>query len=226
MALFVKALVWQGAIWLLTALLLFFSAGRLSWPAGWIFFSLFFGFVLFLSLYLLRTNASLLNERLALLRRGQPVWDQIWVLCFYLLSLAWLSLMPLDAVRWQWSQIPLWAASVGLVLLLCALAGIFVTIRENRYLSPLVRLQFERGHTLVSTGPYAHLRHPLYTSAFLFYAGVPLLLGSWLGFACTPIFIGLLIMRAVLEERMLRHTLPGYDTYMKQVTRRFVPRIR
>jgi len=220
-----KALVWQSAVWLFAALVLFLPAGTLAWPAGWIFFVIFFGFVLLLSCWLLLKNPSLLEERLTLLRRDQPFWDQLFLLCFYLLSSFWLALMPLDAVRFNFSRMPVFLQVIGVLLLLCTLGGIFVTIRENRYLSPLVRLQVERGHTLVSTGPYAYLRHPLYASAFLFYAGVPLLLGSWLGFACAPIFIGLLILRAVLEERMLRHTLPGYDAYMKRVTRRFIPRI-
>ena len=220
MALGVKALVW-----LLSLLTLFLPAGTLAWPAGWIFFSTFFGFVLFLSGWLLRTNASLLEERLTLLRRGQPFWDKVWLLGFYLLSLAWLALMPLDAVRWRWSLMPLWAACVGTLFLLGALAGIFVTIRENHSLSPVVRLQSERGHQVISSGPYAMVRHPLSSSAFLFYAGVPLLLGSWYGFACTPIFIGLLFVRAMLEERMLQNELPGYNAYMRQVTYRFIPHV-
>ena len=220
-----KALLWQMVVWLLAGFALFFPAGTLSWLSGWLFFTLFFGFVLFLSIWLLAYGPGLLAERLVIVNVAQPVWDRVWILCFYLLSFIWLSLMPLDAVRQHWSEIPLGIKAIGMVLLLCALAGIFVAIRENGYLSPLVRLQRERGQVVVSTGPYAHLRHPLYSSAILFYVGVPLLLGSWYGFACVPLFVGLLYLRAVWEERMLHHSLPGYETYMHTVKYRFIPRI-
>jgi protein-S-isoprenylcysteine O-methyltransferase Ste14 len=223
--LFMKALLWQVAVWLLAILALFLFAGTPSWPAGWIFLILFFGFVFGLSLWLLKHNPALLAERLVIIRQDQPAWDRMWVLCFYLLSLTWLSLMPLDAVRWHWSNMPAFFQVLGLFLLFCSLLGIFLTIRENHYLSPLVRLQRERGHTLISTGPYAHLRHPLYSSAFLFYTGTSLLLGSWWGLGCAPVFIGLMVWRAVQEERFLRHGLPGYHVYMIKVKRRFIPGI-
>jgi protein-S-isoprenylcysteine O-methyltransferase Ste14 len=102
---------------------------------------------------------------------------------------------------------PLWTASIGIVFLLGSLCGIYLSLKENVYASPLVRLQRERDHTLVSTGPYAHLRHPLYSSAFLFYIGTPMLLGSWWGLGFAPVFIGLIIYRAVQEERLLCNEL-------------------
>ena len=185
-----------------------------------------FGFVFFLSVWLLRKHPSLLEERLTfLLRRGQPFWDKIWLLCFYLLSLAWLASIPLDAVRLHWSRMPVFLQVIGILLLLCSLGGIFVTIRENNYLSPLVRLQAERGQTVISSGPYRHIRHPLYAAASLFYAGAPLLMGSWFGFALAPLFIGLMIYRAVQEERLLQAELPGYRAYMACVRYRFFPRV-
>ena len=145
------------------------------------------------------------------------------LLC-YALSLAWLVLISLDARRWHRWQTPLWLHLLGALLLLCALTMIVATMRTNRFLSPLVRLQGERGHTLVSDGPYAYVRHPLYSGACLFYLGVPLFLGSWEGFACAPLFMGLLYLRAVLEERLLSHVLPGYEQYLTEVRRRFLPR--
>lgn len=223
MTLGLKALVWQLAVWGIAALTLFAPAGTLAWPAGWLFFILFFGFVGGLSIFLLIQNAQLLDERMTLLRHDQPFWDQIFLLSFYLLSLAWLALMPLDAVRWRWSQMPGVLQVIGVSLLLCSCAGIFLTIRENSYLSPVVRMQKERGHTLITAGPYRLVRHPLYSSAFLFYLAVPLLLGSWWGLALAPLFIGLMIWRAVQEERFLRYRLAGYERYLQQVPRRFIP---
>ncbi len=217
MALFVKALTWQLAVWLLCLLVLFGAAGRLSWLPGWIFFATFFGFVGGLSIYLQRKNASLLTERLVIIRHDQPTWDRIWILSFYLLSLAWLALMPFDVARHRWSQMPIPFQGIGLILFLCSLLETFVTIRENHYLSPVVRLQGDRGHTLISTGPYAYLHHPLYSAAMVFYVGTPFLLGSWYGVACAPLFVVLLLFRANLEEHWLRERLPSYSTYMIKV---------
>jgi len=81
----------------------------------------------------------------------------------------------------------------------------------------------ERGQTVISTGPYRYVRHPMYAGMLLFFIGVALLLGSWLGFGLFPVFIGALVIRAVREEEMLREELPGYDAYMAQVSYRFIP---
>jgi protein-S-isoprenylcysteine O-methyltransferase Ste14 len=220
-----RALAWQLAIWLLTLLTLFLPAGTLTWPAGWTFFVTFFGFVLFLSGWLLLKSPSLLEERLIILRSDQRGVDKVWLVTFYLLSLGWLAIMPIDAVRLHWLAMSSWVTSIGMVLLLCSLCGIFLTLRENSYASPVIRVQEERGHTVVSAGLYRYIRHPLYAAAFLFYTGVPLLLESWCGLALAPVFIELLVLRAVLEERVLLHALPGYDAYMKRVTRRFILRM-
>ncbi len=133
--------------------------------------------------------------------------------------------MPLDTVRWNWSHVPLWLQGVGVLALLCSLAGIFLSIRENQYLSPTVRLQRDRGHSLVDTGIYRSVRHPLYGSASLFYLAVPVLLGSELGFVVAPTFIGMLMLRTVLEERMLCRGLAGYSAYLERVKYRFMPHI-
>lgn len=223
MALAIKAACWQLAVWVLSLLFLFLPAGTLAWLRGWIFWATFFSFVLFLSVWLFTSNPSLLAERLVLTRQGQPAWDRVWVLNFYLLSLAWLALMSFDVARLRWSEMPTLFQGSGLLLFLGSLLGIFITLRENHYLSPVVRLQRERGQVVISTGPYASLRHPLYASASLFYIGVPMFLGSWWGVCCAPLFMSLMIYRAVQEERWLCDNLPGYKSYMQKVTWRFLP---
>ena len=101
----------------------------------------------------------------------------------------------------------------------------FITLRENPYSSAVVRVQKERGHTVVSTGPYSYVRHPMYTGAILFFLGASLLLGSWFGVLCALAFALLFAIRAVFEERVLRKELEGYDAYMARVKYRFFPRI-
>ena len=139
--------------------------------------------------------------------------------------LPWLILMPLDAVRFHWSQMPVQLQGIGAIILIAAFTLIYLAFRENAYLTPTVRVQEERGHTVVSTGLYHYMRHPMYTGFHLFFIGTALLLGSALGFLLALVLIALFFRRAVLEERVLRKELPGYEAYMAQVNHRFIPYI-
>jgi hypothetical protein len=92
-----------------------------------------------------------------------------------------------------------------------------LAFRENSYAAPVVKIARERGHRVVSTGPYACVRHPMYAGALLFFVGTPLLLGSWYGLAATPVLIVVLAARALMEERTLAEELPGYREYAQRV---------
>jgi len=213
-----------GGLAAVFALALFLPAGTWAWPAGWVFMAVFFGCTLALTLWLLRANPALLNERM----RGsgqadQPLWDKVFMGLANLVFFSWLALMGLDAVRWRWSQVPLWLQGAGLLLLLGSFWLFFLVFRENSFLSPAVRLQGERGHTVVSTGPYHYVRHPMYAAVIPFAAGTSLLLGSWYGLLAAALLMLLVARRAVLEEQTLRRGLPGYDTYISEVKYRLVP---
>src|SRR5262249_45495727 len=138
-------------------------------------------------------------------------------------TFAWLALMSLDAERWHWSHMPLWLQAAGLALLLASFYLLFLTFRENSYLSPVVRVQSDRGHQVVSTGPYHFVRHPMYASILVFTVGTALLLGSWLGVLLGALVMLILARRAVLEERTLRQSLAGYTDYMGQAPYRILP---
>ncbi len=203
---------------------LFLAAGTVAWPAGWAFLVLFFGFTIALSWWLLRHNPGLLTERIkGIGKPGQPTWDKVFFVVIEVFFLAWLVLMPLDAVRFRWSQMSGWLQVVGAVLLLGSFYLFFLTFRENPYLSPAVRVQTERGQTVVSTGPYRYVRHPMYGTVIIFIVGTTLLLGSWYGLLLGLILVVLIAFRAVLEERVLRAELSGYDAYMAQVKYRLIP---
>jgi protein-S-isoprenylcysteine O-methyltransferase Ste14 len=140
-----------------------------------------------------------------------------------LCSLAWLSFLAFDAVRARWSPVPLWLQIGGAIILLGAFLLLFLTFRENTYLSPVVRIQEERGHRVVSTGPYHYVRHPMYAAIVVFVVGTSLLLGSWFGIVVGAVFVAVLARRALLEERTLRTRLPGYASYMAKVKYRLIP---
>jgi protein-S-isoprenylcysteine O-methyltransferase Ste14 len=206
-------------------LALFLPAGTLAWLAGWIFLVLFFGFLLAINCWLFRHNPGLLLERTRLGTSDQQGWDKALFPLLIVFFFLWLIFMSLDAVRFHWSPVPVWLQLVGAIVLLCSFYLLFLTFRENSYLSTVVRIQEDRGQTVVSTGPYHNVRHPMYSAILVFVAGTSLLLGSWYGVLSELILLILLAKRAMLEESALRAELPGYAAYMAQVKYRLIPRI-
>jgi len=223
MILALKALMWVVISFLIMALALFLPAGTIAWPAGWIDLILLHGWLLIGIWLLLKFNPGLLQERLNFSQTNQKAWDKVFLLLFYLFFFAWLVLMPLDAVRFHWSQVPLVLQVVGAIALVTSFLLISLTFRENSFLSPTVRIQEEREQTVISTGPYHYVRHPMYAGGLFLFLGTPLLLGSWYGLLFALIMIPAGAVRAVLEERTLRKELPGYEAYMAQVKYRLIP---
>jgi protein-S-isoprenylcysteine O-methyltransferase Ste14 len=207
------------------ALALFLPAGTMAWLAGWTFLVLFFSFFLAVNLWLLRHNPGLLKERMRFGTSDQQGWDKVLFPLINLFAFVWLIFMSLDAVRFHWSPVPLWLQLVGAIVLLCSFFLLFLTFRENSYLSTVIRIQEDRGQTVVSTGPYRHVRHPMYAGILVFVVGTPLLLDSWYGVLVGLILLVVLARRAMLEERALREELPGYAAYMAQVKYRLIPYI-
>src|SRR3712207_6288586 len=163
--------------------------------------AIFFGFGLAITLWMGREDPELLAERLSYpIQGGQPLWDKVFIAAITLLFVLWLVLMPLDAVRFGGSEVAGWlriAGAMGLVLSFCIVS---LTFRENAYLAPVVKLQEERGQTVVSTGPYRYVRHPMYASMLLFFPGSALLLGSWGGLLLCPVLLGVLVWRTALRS--------------------------
>ena len=203
----------------------FLAAGTVSWLYGWIFLILFYGYSFWALLWMLRHSPGLIEERASGFKSNQPTWDKVvYVIILVVFSIWWVSI-PLDAVRFHLSQMPTWLHVVGVLVLLSSFYLMFLTFRENPYLSSVVRIQEDRGHTVVSTGPYRYVRHPLYTSALLLFLGSALLLGSWIGVLLGILLEGILAGRAVREERVLQKGLEGYDAYVAQVRWRLIPHV-
>jgi protein-S-isoprenylcysteine O-methyltransferase Ste14 len=136
--------------------------------------------------------------------------------------LLWLVAMGLDR-RHLASDTLVPLQVLGLVLYLTSTLFTMWVFRANSFAAPVVKLQAERAQRVISTGPYAHVRHPMYSGMILFFAGVPLLLGSWWGLAMTPLLLALLAVRILIEERTLREGLPGYAEYAARVRYRLLP---
>jgi protein-S-isoprenylcysteine O-methyltransferase Ste14 len=203
--------------------LLFASAGTLDWPAAWVFLvtSAIIGPAC--GLWLAKTDPALLAERMRpTFQADQPAADKKFMLTFVLVTLIWLVAIGLDR-RAQVSDVPLVLQALGLAMYLLSTAFIMWVFRENSFAAPVVKVQAERHHRVISSGPYAFVRHPMYSGIMLFFVGVPLLLGSWWGVAIAPVFAILFAIRARIEERALVEGLPDYADYAERVRYRLVP---
>lgn len=203
--------------------LLFASAGTLHWPSAWVLLATSALLGPLCGWWLYRIDPALLAERLRpVLQRDQPAADKMFMTVFVVAMLAWLCAMGLDR-RIQSSEMPVAFQVLGLVLFLASTLFTMWVFRENSFAAPVVKLQTERAQHVISTGPYAYVRHPMYSGMVLFFTGVPLLLGSWWGLAMIPLFIALFAVRIPIEERTLREGLPGYADYAARVRYRLVP---
>ena len=221
----IARMVRQSVLWhAFLAVLLFVPAGTLAWPEGWIFLILMALCGTAVSLWLARHDPALLAERMAPpIQRGQKTWDKVLLTGVIVLSIVWLGFMPLDAVRFAWSHVPLWLQAIGAASIVVCFWIWFLTFRENSFAAPVVKIQKERAQHVVSTGPYGLVRHPMYGGAILYFLGIPLLLGSWYGLAFAPVFIVVFAVRAVMEEHVLQAELTGYGDYAAHVRYRLIP---
>ena len=207
------------------AVVLFASAGTLDWPAAWGFLAEMAVLSLAVGIWLARHDPGLLAERLGFpFQRAQKAWDKVFMAVVMVLYTKWLVLMGLDA-RWAISGVPLWLQAFGALDVALSNYMVFLTFRENTYAAPVVKIQRERGHKVVSTGPYAYVRHPMYAGGLLMFMGMPLQLGSWLGLAALTLLVPLLAVRIVMEERTLAAELEGYRDYAARVRWRLIPSI-
>jgi protein-S-isoprenylcysteine O-methyltransferase Ste14 len=204
--------------------LLFPAAGTLDWGWGWAWIGLVMGTSTVVTVMLERRDPALVAERLRLpVQRGQARGDRFWMAVIGLAYAAWLPLMGLDAVRFGWSQVPLVLHLAGAAGIVACMWIAYLTFIENTFAIAAVRIQEERGQTVISSGPYARVRHPLYSGALLFFIGTPLMLGSWWGVVWGLVLSLLLARRIVLEEGALLEGLDGYDEYTSRVRFRLVP---
>ena len=216
----VQTIVWFGFI----GAILFGAAGTIHYFGGW----LYLGEMVFLSLvtglYVARVDPGLLRERLKPpVQKDQPLADKLVLIPFLILFFGGIGVMAADAERWHRSVMPPWVQWAGSGLLLAAMAFLYWTLRTNSFAAPVIKIQKDRGQAVITTGPYAMVRHPLYFGTLFYIAGTSLVLGSWWGLAMVPILGFLLVIRIGIEEKTLRTGLEGYEDYARRVRWRLVP---
>lgn len=215
-ALAIEAVIFAG--------LLFGSAGTLSWPPAWAFLGVVSVGAYLITRLVARHDPALIGERIRWpIRRAQLPWDGIIMVLPTVIFPGWLALMGLDAVRFDWSSMPDWLQIIGGIGVATALSFVYRVFEENTFLPRLVRAQKERSEKLISTGPYAVIRHPFYAAVLFFCVSTALLLGSWVGLGGVIILGVALAVRIGMEDRELRSKIEGYADYARQVPYRLVP---
>jgi protein-S-isoprenylcysteine O-methyltransferase Ste14 len=205
--------------------ILFALAGDWRWIEGWLFSVIFLLMCFSTLLYLYFYDPALLKERFGSpIQQGQKPWDKVLLSVFFVDFLVWFAIMPLDAKRFGWSPVfPLWLRAIGTVLLTISIVMVFEALRENTFAAPVVKMQKERGQTVISNGMYGVVRHPMYAGALLLFVAGPLLLGSVWGLIMSLVLIVTIAVRSIGEEAMLKQELEGYRDYMKRVKWRMIP---
>jgi protein-S-isoprenylcysteine O-methyltransferase Ste14 len=216
-----KALVRLLVFTIVLAALLFLPAGTIHYWQAWAFLAVFVGLVLGLTVDMMKKDPKLLERRL----RSGPVVEkrgiQKIVQTIALIAFVALVIVPALDHRFEWSTVPLPVVLAGDVLVMTGVLAILFVFKENSFASAVIEVDPEQR--VISTGPYAFVRHPMYLGALIMLFGAPLALGSWWGlWALIPI-TAVIVVRLLDEEGFLTKNLAGYAEYQRQVRYRLVP---
>jgi protein-S-isoprenylcysteine O-methyltransferase Ste14 len=212
-----------GLLFLIVAMaaLLFIPAGTLDYWQAWTFLAVYFPCSLAITLYLVKRDPKLLQRRMS----GGPFAEkepaQRIIMSFASLGFIGLLVVPALDHRFACSHMPTSMALAGDALVLLGWFAIFFVFRENTFTSATIELASD--HKVVSTGPYALVRHPMYAGGLGMLLGMPIALGSWWGVFVIVAMMPALIWRLLDEEKFLASKLPGYLEYQKHVPYRLIP---
>jgi protein-S-isoprenylcysteine O-methyltransferase Ste14 len=202
---------------------LFGAAGTIDWPGAWVLLLESGGLGLVSAYIIAGHDPQLMRERMrGPIQREQKSWDKRLLVVILALCVAMPIVAGLER-RWGTSDMPVWLEVLGALGIVFGLYMFHVVMETNSYATAVVRVQTERGHQVISTGPYAFVRHPMYSGAIFYFLGMGLLLGSWYATAIAVVVIALFGLRAVWEENTLKAELPGYPEYAARVRYRLVP---
>jgi protein-S-isoprenylcysteine O-methyltransferase Ste14 len=218
----VASVVFNVAIF---AVLLFLPAATLHWWRAWIFVGLVFIGTVAAMVGLARGHEGLLKERLKPpMQKGQPLADKV-IVVLYIAAFSGLTVfIPLDVFRFHLMGKPgTPVSSLGLALLIAGWWVVYLALRENAFAALAVKHQEERQHTVIDTGVYSIVRHPMYAGSALLWVGMRLWLESYPAALLASVPIATVALRVLFEERFLRRELKGYQAYTEKVRYRLIP---
>jgi protein-S-isoprenylcysteine O-methyltransferase Ste14 len=209
------------ALLVVMAALVFVPAGTLDYWQAWTFLAVYFAWSLVISLYLMKKDPALMERRM----RGGPFAEKepAQKIIMVLTSVGFIGLLIVPALdhRFGWSHVSPYAAVAGDVLMGLGWLAILFVFKENTFSSATIELAPDQR--VISTGPYAIVRHPMYAGALVMLLGMPIALGSWWGVLVIVAMLPALIWRLIDEERFLARNLPGYVEYQDKVRYRLIP---
>jgi protein-S-isoprenylcysteine O-methyltransferase Ste14 len=214
----VAALVRAALAFVALCALLFLPAGTFDYPQAWAYLGVLFGGMAVVLVALLRYDPERLRRRLEA-REREPVQRKV-VLVGTVVFVGLFAVAGFDR-RAGWSEVPVFLEVASLAGVACGYAGFIWVLRANRWASRTIGV--EDGQTLVTTGPYARVRHPMYVAVLVLYGFTPTALGSWVALPFPTLLGALLVARIRNEEEVLLRGLPGYEAYVSSVRYRLVP---
>ena len=206
---------WTGSI--------FLSAGRLDWTRGWISVVLWVTGMTTIGVVGYRFNPAVMNARAQRHRKDTKHFDKVFWALYFPLVFIQPAIAGLDVVRFQWTSVPFGFVYVGAIAFTLAMALMAWVLCVNPFAEATVRIQTDRGQTVVTSGPYRFVRHPMYVGSFLMYLGMPLVLGSVGASIIGVAIVALMIWRTFREDETLRQELPGYEEFTMRTRYRLVP---
>jgi protein-S-isoprenylcysteine O-methyltransferase Ste14 len=220
-SLYAKALLSLVVLSAAMGLLLFVLARTTKYWQAWVYLGIFTGASLLITLYLMKKDPALLMRRMSSGPTAERESTQKVIMFFASIGFIGLLILPALDHRFGWSMVPFPVVIAGDTLVAVGFYFIFLVYRENTFTSATIEVA--KDQKVISTGPYALVRHPMYASAFLYLVGTPLALGSYWGLLALLFMMSFLIWRLFDEEKFLAENLPGYTEYQKQVRHRLVP---
>jgi protein-S-isoprenylcysteine O-methyltransferase Ste14 len=206
---------------LVMAALLFIPAGTLNYWQAWLFMCVFAGSSTATTVYLAIYDPNLLERRMNAGPAAEKEPTQKVIVSVVMIGFMALLIFPGFDHRFEWSQVPFLLSLAGDALIVFSFIIFFIVFKVNTYGASTI--QITKGQKVISTGPYAFVRHPMYAGALPLLLGMPLALGSWWGLFVAILFLPALIWRLLDEERFLLKHLPGYTDYCQKVHYHLVP---
>jgi protein-S-isoprenylcysteine O-methyltransferase Ste14 len=204
------------------ALFMFLPAGTWTWTKGWLFLGVCLGTLAVVAWYLWRVNPEVVVARTDS-HEGTKRWDKVLVPILLAVVYAIIPVAALDDGRFHWFPLDWWVVSFGYVLFLAGLGILTWAEAVNKFFEVTVRIQTDRGHKVIDTGPYAIVRHPGYVGGILFFVGPALCLGSVWALVPSGLASAVLILRTKWEDQTLQAELPGYKDYTQRVRFKLIP---
>jgi len=203
--------------------LLLWAAGRRDWINAWVCIGLAVSYQIISAAVLLKFNPGLINRRGKVIQPGTKGFDRVFVAVYMPLSVAISILCGLDAVRFSWSEMPLWLCGAGVIIFIVSCAFGLWAMAVNKSFDTTVVIRTDGTQEVASSGPYRWVRHPGYLAAAVGAASYPLILGSWWGLAAAALLITVFAVRTHKEDRALMEELPGYREYARSIRWRLLP---